>query len=289
MKNVDLFVGFDLSFNSSGLCFMLVDAENKKPITLDFQLMLFDKQYKPIRGVHQNKYTMPVGISVDDMMLDNINGSYYQSDQILITQKFAMAKINILHATDVVVNEIRSQYNLCNLIMSIEGFIAPSVVGNVQFRSLSGLIMMQGSVRAEMIQKYKDIIKLNVVSPTKLKLHFANNGDATKVDMLNTFKSAYDGEKLIDCSSVGKVNDVVDAFALNVNGFHKYYYTENYNKNYGDIDQIKHDKKIVLKIKRKAKLKRDREIDKKRIAEGKNKKSETLIIDHNQWIPTILD
>lgn len=274
-KKVDVFVGLDLSFNSSGINFIISDNKTSKALFTNFKLLLFNKEYKSINGVQQYTYNLPTNITVDNINLPNINGDYYQEDQVLITLKLTMAKLNVLKIINDKINAIVDVgYNVNKIVVSIEGFIMPEVIGAVQFRSLTGLIMMQGAIRSELIQKYKNKIYFNVVSPTKLKKFFSGNGSASKIDMFEAFTNLYDGDKLIDVNaSVGKLNDVIDAFALNVNGYHKFYHPNVYNEYYGDIDELRH---------LKSKIKRER----KRLQnKNKPKKNINKPIDFTQWLP----
>ena len=61
-------------------------------------------------------------------------------------------------------------------------------------------------------------------SPTSLKKFFTDNGKAEKEDMLKSFQERFDGHKLLPNSgpeTLKIINDVVDAFALNIYAYGK--------------------------------------------------------------------
>ena len=268
-KQRDIMIGLDLSFNSTGICMMIV--EDGEPTYMNFELLLFDKKYKPIRGVTQNTYKLPTNATPESLTIDGLNDEY-TTDQNYINLRYIMAAKNVLA---IVKSYVSKHGEFDNIVIGIEGFISPNIMGNMQFRSITGLIMMQSIIREELISTYHHKLKMNIISPSHLKLFFTGKGNATKFDMLYSFLHTFDGEKLIDCSSLAKINDLVDGFALNVCIFVRFYHTELYN--------------TMNVTKSKIKTKKIKNNNVALAPNGKVKKTKRKVndtINFEQWLPT---
>jgi len=221
-----LIVGIDLSFNSTGIT--IKEFIDKKPLNISFHRLIFDdesnkiKKYVPkqIFNVNQYTYRLPTNISVKDIILDE--SEFYSEDQATITLK---AMVCTKRISEIIVKKIHEiNGNKINLYVNIEGFIMPSITGINQFKGLSGLIMLQGMLRYDLI-KLKlspvmniDNFKLFITSPSDLKKWFTGNGSADKQEMLTNFINIYRGNILLpDTSTLDKINDVIDSFALSLN------------------------------------------------------------------------
>lgn len=254
MINKKLIIGIDLSFNSTGIT--ITEFENEKALTIGFHRLIFDdesnkiKKYipKPIKNINQYTYKLPGNISAIDIVNDE--SDFYSEDQANITLKAMVCCKRIMKI--ILEKIIKINSNPIDLYINIEGFIMPSITGIQQFKSLSGLIMLQGMLRSDLI-KVKlneslniDVFKIYITSPTDLKMWFSGNGAADKQVMLDSFVDDYEGNKLLpDTSSLAKINDVVDSFALMLHAV---------GKMYGTVIQKK---KIVKKKKKKKQPKID--------------------------------
>lgn len=225
----NIFIGIDLSFNSTGIT--IIETLDKTPLKLSFHRLVFDdesnkiKKYVPkyIRNVNQSTYRLPTNILTKDIVMDY--SDFYSEDQATITLKAMVCCKRII---DIVSNKIK-QFEKFNIYINIEGFIMPSINGIEQFRSLSGLIMLQGMLRSELI-KIKlsstkvENFKLFITSPSDLKKWFTGNGSADKQIMLDNFIEVYNGIKLlpnIHTTKLSQINDVIDSFALCLNSIAK--------------------------------------------------------------------
>lgn len=236
MKNKKLIIGIDLSFNSTGITMTEFDT-NEVGKSLGFYRLVFDdesnkfKKYTPtpIINVNQEVYRLPSNINATDIVSDS--SDFYSEDQATVTLK---AMVCVKRIMKIIVNktlDINKDGNI-DMYVNIEGFIMPSISGVQQFKSLTGLIMLQGMLRSELIKmklnEYFNIdqFKIYITSPSDLKLWFSGNGSADKQIMLDSFVETYDGNKLLpDTSSLGKINDVIDSFALMLNIIAKLYGT----------------------------------------------------------------
>jgi hypothetical protein len=230
--NNKLIIGIDLSFNSTGIT--ITEFKNDKAINIGFYRLIFDdesnkiKKYvpTPIKNINQLTYKLPSNISATEIVNDN--SDFYSEDQATITLKAMVACKRIVKI--ILEKLIKINENKVDLYINIEGFIMPSITGIQQFKSLSGLIMLQGMLRSDLI-KIKlnetlnvDIFKIYITSPSDLKLWFSGNGGADKQVMLNSFINDYKGNILLpDTSSLAKINDVIDSFALMLHAVGKMY------------------------------------------------------------------
>ena len=227
--NKKLIIGIDLSFNSTGIT--ITEFENTIGKSIGFYRLVFETKPTPIININQITYNLPTNISASDIVEDK--SDFYSEDQANITIK---AMICCKRIITIITKKLFSiNKNPIDIYVNIEGFIMPSISGTQQFKSLSGLIMLQGMLRSELI-KLKltescniDIFKIFITSPTDLKLWFTGNGSADKQIMLDNFNSVYDGKILLpDTTSLAKVNDVIDSFALNMLCLAKLYGTIKY-------------------------------------------------------------
>lgn len=233
-KNIELTVGLDLSFNSTGITFLT--SKNSEAKSIEFHRLVFSTEPKTITNVNQHTYNFPKNINIDDIVDDS---DFYSEDQAHITIKCMMCTKRITHLIVNKVSKLKQKfpdYNI-SVYINIEGFIMSSFTGNTQLRVLGGLIMLQGLVRADLIKmklasKFKDF-KIYITSPSELKLYFTGTGGqaADKQLMLDSFLDTYDGAKLLpDTSSLGKINDVIDSFALMVNCYHRTFHITSYTE-----------------------------------------------------------
>lgn len=218
--NKHLIIGLDLSFNSSGMTLIT-------PTGIEFHRLVYQKTPTSIIHINQHTYNLPVNVRIDDIVDDT---DFYSEDQALITVK-AMVICKRLMAL------IRKKISVCNpecIYVNIEGFIMSSFSGSQQLRVLGGLIMLQGLIRSELIRLKIDNpnieeFRIFITSPTTLKKYFTDKGDADKQDMLDSFISFYDGNKLLpDTKSLAKVNDVIDSFALALNCYHRIFHNTSF-------------------------------------------------------------
>ena len=230
MKN-SLIIGIDLSFNSTGIS--IAEFENTGAKTIEFHRLVFDDNStikvfvpKPIYKVNQYTYKLPVNITTKDIIVDTDDyNSLIQADATI------KCMICVKRLMDIVVRKINKVNNIdipLDVYFNIEGFLMPQVQGEQQFKSLSGLIMLQGMLRAEIIRlklsdKFNiDNLKIFITTPKELKKWFSGNGNADKQVMLDSFYNNWEGRKLLpDVTSVKQINDVIDAFALMMNAYGK--------------------------------------------------------------------
>jgi len=246
MKNT-LIIGIDLSFNSTGIS--VAKFNDKISKTISFHRLIFDdnssiKQFIPksIYNVNQYTYKLPTNISVNDIIIDNDYNSLIQAESTL------KCMICIKRLMEIIIKSLPNNSIEFDLIINIEGFLMPQVSGEQQFKSLSGLIMLQGMLRSEII-KLKlsnhfniDNLKLFITPPKELKKFFTNNGNADKQIMLDSFIDNWNGKKLLpDTTSLKHINDIIDSFALMMNA-------------YGKITSIIKPKERIIKKRKKKKI-----------------------------------
>lgn len=221
-----LIIGFDLSFSSTGItvCY-LEDMIGKK---MQFFRIIFDDQSrkkafnpKQFRNVKNILYRMPSNLNVDDILLDDkdINNK----EQLEITLK-AMVVEKKIH--EIIVTAIQT-YQPTSICFAIENYIMPSFSGPMALKNVSGLIILQGFVRKAIIKIcLTDSIKFHLITetPSSIKLFFALNGHADKLDMLKSFINNFEGGKLIPgivIEDLSYINDVIDSFALVMQSYSK--------------------------------------------------------------------
>lgn len=224
MENKKIIIGLDLSFNSTGITFIFF--ENEKAIKIRFYRLVFDdesnktnKQYKPhdIQNVNQIIYKMPTNITKYDLLLTNLDND---DEQISTTLRAMICSKKI---TKTIVQTI-DDFKPNEIIVSIENYIMPKFRGQNKLKTVSGLIMLQGFVRSNLIMmknsfEYISTLKITTPPAKSVKLQFASTGGASKEQMIEAFYKNYDGKKLLPNTDIGKIDDVVDSFALAMWGF----------------------------------------------------------------------
>lgn len=256
-----IMVGLDLSFNSTGIT--IINCVNKNAQSIVFHRMVYAKNHKqfitpakPIAGVNIHKYKLPDNFDYKSLTLDNpfdedeylsqddieLSESY-NIDQLFITTKLLINSKRIFKLVRDAITSYTRKYNISkselSISFNIEGNIlgGNEIMGKNQLRVIGGLIMLNHEIRRHIVdlslsKDYKNI-KLFITSPSELKRYFANNGNATKYDMVETFIDNWGGKKLIptistESAMVGNINDVVDSFALGVIAYHKTFIPQSY-------------------------------------------------------------
>lgn len=220
-----LIIGLDLSFNSTGICFS--HLENHQGQRIKFFNLLYDdgsrkRRFEPkyIKNVNHIIYRMPTDVLLDDIILDKNDVNNFEQLHATLRGMISVKKIFTLISEEI----SRDQYD--EIIICIENFIMPAFAGKNQLKTVAGLIMMQGFLRAEII-KYcagkKLNFKLLTPSPTTNKYNFTKNGKADKSKMIESFINIYEGKQLIPTieEDKNKLEDVVDAFSLMMYGYSK--------------------------------------------------------------------
>jgi hypothetical protein len=223
-------IGVDLSFNSTGIT--IAKWSGNRAVSMSFHRVVFETVPQPIKNVNQVTYRMPTNVDVRDLVQSN-GDDFYTEDQAHITLKAMVCVKKIMKAiTDSVMAHVSTltvsgsdakTVQSPEVHINIEGFVMPSMLGNQQLRVLGGLIMLQGMLRSELIRLKislgrATIFKITITSPSELKLFFGGKGDADKSEMLDAFIGVFGGASLLpDTSSLSRVNDVVDSFALMLN------------------------------------------------------------------------
>lgn len=284
-----IMVGLDLSFNSTGIT--IINCVNKNAQSIVFHRMVYAKNHKqfitpakPIQGVNIHKYKLPDNFDYKSLTLGNIasrDDDYlssddielsesYNIDQLLITTKLLINGKRIFKLVLDAITSYISKYSISkselSISFNIEGNIlgGNEIMGKNQLRVIGGLIMLNHEIRRQIIdlslsKQFKNI-KLFITSPSELKMYFADNGNATKYDMVDSFIDKWDGKKLIpsisnESAMVGNINDVVDSFALAVTAYHKTFIPQSYI----DWLKIRSGRKLKSTVKRKPKPKKTEE------------------------------
>lgn len=232
-----LIIGLDLSQNSTGITISYLENFDGKKI--DFYRIVFDdetnktgKIYKPkeITNITNIVYHMPNNIEVTDLLLDKEDNN--NLEQCEITLK---SMINSSNICKILFDSIEKHLP-DNIYLSIENYIMPAFSGKNQLKTVSGLIQLQGFVRKEII-KYcllkKIQLKLLTPTPTTVKSFFALDGGADKLKMFESFNKYYNGKLLLPDVTIldlGKINDVIDSFALMMYAYSKIIKTKEYEK-----------------------------------------------------------
>ena len=286
MKEHHILVGLDLSFNSTGIT--IINCVDRNAVSMQFHRMLYAKDHnnfmrppKYIAGVNSHKYKLPDNFNYKNLSLDDndflnyVSGDFisaddielsesYNIDQLFITTKLLINSKRIFKLVTDAIESYIIKYGITkdqlSLSFNIEGNIlgGNDIMGKNQLRVIGGLIMLNGEIRKHIIdlslsKKFKTI-KLFLTSPTELKMYFANNGNASKMDMVETFINKWQGNKLIpeitnDITWVSKLNDVVDSFALGVVAYHKTFLPQDYI----DWLKIRSGRKLKPKVPKKKK------------------------------------
>jgi hypothetical protein len=222
--------GIDLSFNSTGITTACWD--DGRCTDMAFHRLVFDKVPDPIRNINQQTYRMPSNVDVTDLIQTVGEDDFYSEDQAHITLKAMVCVKRIMQIVfeqlvrcgcPVTASGEQWGFGPYDIQFNIEGFVMPSMAGQMQLRVLGGLIMLQGMLRSELIKlkitlNGRASLRITITSPSELKLFFSGYGDADKQEMLDAFLVTFGGAALLpDTMSLAKVNDVVDSFALMLN------------------------------------------------------------------------
>lgn len=223
-----LLIGLDMSFNSTGITFSLIeDNQNKK---IKFYRVIFDdesnktgKIYKPneIININQVVYRMPVNINMMDLSIDTEDKNTSEQISTTLRAMVCSKKINKIIADNIIL------YEPDIIIYTMENYIMPAFGGRNSLVNVSGLILLQGFVREWFIKYSVSYPSINTYlftpTPRQTKKYFTGgNGSADKKEMIQAFIDNYDGIKLIPNISKGKLDDVIDSFALMCHGYMKY-------------------------------------------------------------------
>ena len=220
-KNV--IVAIDPSYHCTGITIVELN-ENNACEKYHFFRVMYDKAktktgkpYKPrpVKNINDYVYTMPTNIDVNDIIIDEEDEN--NAEQCEVTLKSMMSSQKIYQACIDVLSKLK---NLDNIYIALENYIMPSFNGKNNLKNVSGLIILQGLIRRNLIMyAIKENIKIKLLTPTPktVKSKFSYNGDADKDMMVNCFINDYDGAQLIPeikNLSVDAINDVVDSFAI---------------------------------------------------------------------------
>ena len=228
---INIHIGLDLSFNSTGITFYneLLDKESNKIISseIEFHRLVRDKEITTrIINVNQHIYSSKL-LSVDLELKHDLdvyeNAIEYSNEQIDLTEKYFISVTTIKNIIIKYLNTIKQDYKLDNNGINIFANMEGSILSGFNFNTQIGVNMLQGFLRAEliklqMVNNFKTF-KFRIIPPTLLKSFFTNNGSADKLEMIESFINNYDGKKLIpqiDLSNkyVSELNDIIDSFAL---------------------------------------------------------------------------
>lgn len=228
---IDIHIGLDLSFNSTGITIYTEKYENTKEKiqrNIEFHRLVRDKEITSIMlNLNQHMYysqLLSIDLDLKHDIIDNYqNAINYSNDQIDLTEKYYISVKSIMNIILKFLKELKLSENIhnenINMYLNMEG----SILTGYNFNTQIGVNMLQGFLRAELIKiqlinNFKTF-KFRMVPPTLLKSFFTNNGNADKKEMVESFINNYDGRKLlpqIDNSTkkVDIFNDVIDSFAL---------------------------------------------------------------------------
>lgn len=229
-KNKIMVIGLDLSFNSTGITISIFD-ENNNPEKIKFYRIIFDKEnnitgkrLKPndILNVNQIVYRMPTNIKLSDINLTKDDTNTSEQLTTTLQAMICSKKINQIIADNIMI------YGPNKVICTMENFIMPSFGGPNSLKTVSGLLLLQGFVREFFVKlsiKYQNIlVKLFTPTPKQTKKYFTGNGKAEKKNMIESFEKYFDGNKLLPITNKGKIDDIIDSFALMCHGLSKYLY-----------------------------------------------------------------
>lgn len=239
-----LVIGLDLSFNSTGISIM--ECENHIPKKIKFYRIVFDdesnktgKIYHPkdIPNINQIIYRMPTNIRTDDVLLDASDKNNTEQTYTTLRAMICSKKINKIIGKEI------SEYKPDIIICTIENYVMPSFAGPNSLKSVSGLILLQGFVREFLIRtkitidtnkKFNDYnlkdLYIYTPTPTQNKSYFSGNGKAEKTEMIKTFETIFEGNRLLPNLNHGKVDDIIDSFALLTHGWYIYLKKEIWKK-----------------------------------------------------------
>ena len=259
---INIHIGLDLSFESTGITFYNEKIENNEKIesNIEFHRLVRDKENTSIiLNVNQHIYystlfSVDLNLKHDDDYIYE-NGINYSNTQINLTEKYFLVVKNIMKIIVKYFNNvlINNNKNDINVYFNMEG----SLLNGHDYNFQITINMLQGFLRAELI-KFQlinnfNIFKFRIISPKMLKLFFARNGNADKKEMIKSFIENYDGKKLIpqiDLSnkSINNLNDIIDSFSAVV---FNYYDLNIENKLLFNYKKIETNKKRKIKSKNK--------------------------------------
>lgn len=224
----ELIIGLDLSLSCTGIT--IFEFENKIAQKIIFYRILFDDQsnktgkgYTPfkLKNINDIVYTLPVNVKLDDIVIDDTDENNIEQMSATLRMMICSQKINNI------IQKVIETKTVDKITFAIENYIMPAFEGKNQLKTVSEAIMLQGQVRSNIIKLslLKNIkIKILTPTPSKLKKFFSLDGDADKLKMLQTFITYYNGQKILPDAKIenlGKINDVIDSFALSIYGFSK--------------------------------------------------------------------
>lgn len=225
VKSRQLIIGLDLSFSSSGISIAYLEDMTAKSIC--FHRLVYNKKPRPISNINQHTYYLPTNINYLDLIIEDEKEFYVEDQAIILLKSMVIAK----RITKIIRESFDDKHGNIGvpleLYINIEGNIAGNnSAGSQQLRIDAGLKMLNGIVRSELIRYKIDAhikdFKLYITSPTSLKIFFTGVGNADKAMMLTKFITFWDGTKILpDTSSLGQINDVIDAFALMMNMYYR--------------------------------------------------------------------
>ncbi len=225
---IDLHIGADLSFNSTGLTFYTEknnkDNTGKIADTIEFVRLIYNKNNPPyIRNLTQYVYDsnlFSTHLSLNHEINDEYNDcTNYTIDQMKITNQYFIGVNKIMQ---IILSRIRAlgyKSSEINIYINFEG----SILNGYNFNTQIGVNMLQGYLRAELfklqIKNQFKTFKFRLIPPKALKSFFTLDGNADKTKMVKSFIENYNGKKLLpqittDKKSVTILNDIVDSFAL---------------------------------------------------------------------------
>lgn len=223
-----LIIGLDLSLNSSGISIGYFEKMNSKKLELyrvvfDDDKTVNEKHLKPIINVNQVKYKLPINISGSELIISSEDQNSKEQNIATIKAIVASEKIR-----KIVISAIK-RYQIKNVYFAIEGFIMPSFGGQNQLKQIAGLIQIQGYVRKFIIELSVSLmmdlndIKLLIITPKENKKIFANNGNADKDKMIETFYQKHNGDEILPNGKAKglKIDDIVDAYSLMYSAYSK--------------------------------------------------------------------
>lgn len=250
---INIHIGLDLSFESTGITFYNEKIENNEKIesNIEFHRLVRDKENTSIiLNVNQHIYystlfSVDLNLKHDDDYIYE-NGINYSNNQINLTEKYFLVVKNIMKIIVKYFNNIliNNNKNDINVYFNMEG----SLLNGHDYNFQITINMLQGFLRAELI-KFQlinnfNIFKFRIISPKMLKLFFARNGNADKKEMIKSFIENYDGKKLIpqiDLSnkSINNLNDIIDSFSTVVFNYYDLNIENKLLFNYKKIETIK--------------------------------------------------
>ena len=117
------------------------------------------------------------------------------------------------------------------ILVNIEGYVTPMMMSKRQASTVQELSIMQGLLRAELIKLSARLpVKIEITPPNVLKRFFTGKGNADKKDMIRVFMNDWGCKRFIPENTIQKIDDVVDAFSLAVNMYHKAYFSTTINR-----------------------------------------------------------